>query len=291
MKKRDYLRVSPSVADPVKISFSQDESNQITPFIRVRNISVAGVMIQISESVTGRDGIFPSGSIIEQIRLVLPRQGSCVLSGIVRFMYGSLRGIEFLRNEQEQRKLARYVHQRQIELLGRDTSKWPEEKAFGPHSLDQGGLYKWLLEARAAEEEAATRRGDGGIPADGPALKKKVLIIDPTAEGRESYGAMFSSREFEPYADEGAKAEQMVSEIRPDIVLMDFCNPAARERGYQILKNIRSADLTGGAMVFLVTEGDGETVHKAMQLGVDDHIIKTGGRESVVEKVIRSLKK
>ncbi|MDA8389016.1 MAG: PilZ domain-containing protein [Nitrospiraceae bacterium] len=116
--KRDFLRVSPSIDAPVGISFSPEELNEMVSFVKVRNISAGGVMIQISDAAPGRDGLLPTGYIIKRIQLSLPGQDACVLAGIVRFTYGSLRGIEFLPNEQEQGKLARYVYQREVEMLG-----------------------------------------------------------------------------------------------------------------------------------------------------------------------------
>ncbi|MDA8172520.1 MAG: response regulator [Nitrospiraceae bacterium] len=282
MKKRDYLRVPPSGADPVKVSFMQEELKGMAPFIKVRNISIGGVMIQISDAVAGRDGLLPSGTLIEQIRIFLPRQGVCELSGIVRFTYGSLRGIEFLRNEPEQKRLARYVHQRQVELLGHDTSKWPEEKAF--EYRQTGGLYNWLMESQATRKGAMAPRElpRGGADA---AEKKKILIIDPSASGRESYSAIFSGADFEAYADGGPKAEELALGIKPDLVLMDFCGPAGLDCGWQILKKLKSSRDMGGVPVFLVTDGDRETAHMAIQHGVDDHIIKSGNPESVLERI------
>ncbi len=281
MKKRDYLRVPPSVADPVKVSFTQEELEGIAPFIKVRNISIGGIMIQISDAVPGRDGFLPSGCLIEQMRLSLPRQGACMMTGIVRFTYGSLRGIEFLRNEQEQKRLARYVHQREVELLGHDTSKWPEEKAFEQHRT--GGLYKWLRESEAASKKAATR---GEPQKDGIAAeKKKILVISPSASGRESFNAILAGGDFDTVADGGQRAEELALAIRPDMVLMDLCAPGAAESAWQILRKLKSSRKIGGVPVFLVTDGDRETAHKAIQYGVDDHIIRSGDPESVVERI------
>lgn len=131
MVKRDYLRVSPSTGAPVEVSLSleglrgPEDPDGADPFLKVRNISAGGVMIQISDAMPGRDGLLPAGRMLNNIQLSLPGQGTCVLAGIVRFSYGSLRGIEFLPNEREQKKLARYVRRREEELQGEMQGRLP----------------------------------------------------------------------------------------------------------------------------------------------------------------------
>ena len=273
--RRFYLRIYPSITDPVKVAFKEDGLKKIIPYVQVKDISIGGIGLEISDSAPGLEGLFLPGTRIEEIGLTLPFEGPCVFSGVVRFMYEALRGVEFLLNHVEQKKVARYVYMREMEMLGRNTSKWGEE----PGAYVEDNRYKWIMDMETPESGKAILKRPSG--------KKKILVIDPSPEGLENYCSFLSScKEFETYSSDGARAAEMALEIRPDLVLMDLSASDPEGLIRHAMKRMKRYPVISQVPIFMVTTGSRkESVLTAMRYGADDFIIKTVGQESILGRI------
>ncbi len=274
--RRFYLRIYPSKTDPVKLAFKREELRQVIPYVRVKDISIGGIGIEISDSVPGHEGLFLPGTKIEEIGIALPFEGPCIFSGVVRFMYEALRGIEFLLDHVEQKKIARYIYMREMEMLGRNTSKWAGEPETG---LFNEKRYKWIMDMEALNAGNPLLKHEAG--------KKKILVIDHSPESIGNYCSLLSTcKAFEVYSSDFAKAAEMALEIKPDLILMDLS--ASDREGLQChtMKRLKRYPAISQVPVFMVTTGNRkEAVLTAMRYGADDFIIKTVGEEFILDRI------
>lgn len=274
--RRFYLRMYPSQADPVKLAFKEGELKKIAPCVRVRDISIGGIGLEISDSLPGRDELFLPGTRIEEIGLALPFEGPCIFSGVVRFMYEALRGIEFLLDHVEQKKVARYIYMREMEMLGRNTSKW---EGGAPEAGFDEKRYRWIMDMESI---------DAGKPllAHAPG-KKKILVVDPSPESMGNYCQFLSScQEFETFSSDGTRAAELALEIRPDLILMDLSSPDPQGLLRNAMKRLKRYPVLTQVPIFMVTTGSRkEAVLTAMRYGADDFIIKTVGEEFILGRI------
>ncbi|MDA8089129.1 MAG: response regulator [Nitrospiraceae bacterium] len=274
--RRFYLRIFPSKSDPVGIAFREKQLSKAAPLIRVKDISIGGVGLELSDAMPGREGLFLPGTRIEEIGLKLPFEGPCIFSGVVRFMYEALRGIEFLLDHVEQEKIARYVYKRQIEMLGRNTSFWTEDNRGKNKNFD-ADRYKWITGPESLNAGQILRKIPG---------KKKILVIDPSPEGIENYCTFLSScDEFEAYPSDGAHAAETALEIKPDLILIDLSSPDPEGNLHNSMRRLKRYPITSQIPVFMVTGNGKDAVLTAMRYGADDFIIKTAGEEFILGRI------
>ncbi len=273
--RRFYLRIYPSKTDPVKLAFKEGELKKVAPYVQVRDISIGGIGLELSDSVPQRESLFLPGTRIDEIGITLPFEGPCIFSGVVRFMYEALRGVEFLLDHVEQKKVARYIYMREMEMLGRNTSKWVREPEAG---LD-GKRYGWMTEPEAGGEGNSLLRHTPG--------KKKILVIDPSPARLGNYCLLLSSCEsFEVYSSDCGKAAETALQIKPDLILMDLSEPDPEGLQGHVMKRLKRYPVLSTVPIFMVATGNRrEAVLTAMRYGADDFIIKTAGEDLVLSRI------
>ncbi len=272
--RRFYLRIYPSKTDPIRLVFKEGELRKAAPYMQVKDISIGGVGLEISDLAPGRETLLLPGTRIEEIGLSLPFEGPCIFSGVVRFMYEALRGVEFLLDHVEQKKVARYVYMREMEMLGRNTSKWAEE----PGAEADLKRYRWMMEEAGGEEKPLFKHSPG---------KKKILVIDPSPGRLGDYCSVLSACEsFEVYSSSYGKAAETALEIRPDLVLMDLSGPGPEGLQALAMKRLKRYPLLSQVPIFMVTTGSKkDAVLTAMRYGADDFIIKTADQGLVLDRI------
>ena len=113
----------------------------------------------------------------------------------------------------------------------------------------------------------------------------KALIVDDEPSSRATIEAMLSSENYELYfAENGAQALSMASEIRPDIVLLDVMMPGMS--GYDVCKKFRSMPYLTEVPIVLVTALDDQESRMAgIKAGADDFVTKPFDRHELRRRV------
>ena len=108
--KRQALRLEPSQGHPIKVAFKQKDLQKLSSQIKVLDISVGGIRLQIPDA----ESIVKPGMSIRNMEVSIPDEGVCVLTGSITFIKGEQCGIEFLRSgDHELNKIARYIFNRE----------------------------------------------------------------------------------------------------------------------------------------------------------------------------------
>jgi len=111
--KRESLRLEPSQEQPIKILFKQKELRKPSSEIKVLDISVGGIKLQIQDA----EKIVTVGMPINNMEVSIPDEGVCVLTGNVTFVKGDQCGINFLQSgDHEINKIARYIFNRERDM-------------------------------------------------------------------------------------------------------------------------------------------------------------------------------
>ena len=102
----------------------------------------------------------------------------------------------------------------------------------------------------------------------------KALIVDDEPSSRATIEAMLASENYELYfAENGAQALSMASEIRPDIILLDVMMPGMN--GFEVCKKFRSMPYLTEVPIVLVTALDDQESRMAgIKSGADDFVTK-----------------
>jgi diguanylate cyclase (GGDEF)-like protein len=121
LKKRRYLRIPPSLRNPIGIEINQEKSSQLSSsMMKVTDIGVGGIGLELPEA----ELLLKRGMRLDHIRLSLPGEEPSDFSGIVSFLHGKKCGIEFLDlTENTIAIIARYLYRREVELLAADEDK------------------------------------------------------------------------------------------------------------------------------------------------------------------------
>ena len=112
----------------------------------------------------------------------------------------------------------------------------------------------------------------------------KILIVDDAAFMRMMIKDILTKNGYEvaAEAENGQKAVEKYTEVRPDLVLMDITMPEMD--GIQSLKKIKELD--GAANVIMCSAmGQQAMVIEAIQSGAKDFIVKPFQAERVLEAV------
>lgn len=113
------------------------------------------------------------------------------------------------------------------------------------------------------------------------ASQPKALIVDDEPSSRATIEAMLSSENYELYfAENGAQALSMASEIRPDIILLDVMMPGMN--GFEVCKKFRSMPYLTEVPIVLVTALDDQESRMAgIKAGADDFVTKPFDRHEL----------
>jgi len=116
-ERRQYLRVSPAMGNPVSVQFNWE--NVTITSKHVRDVSLGGLAFAIPSDITRP----APGAIINEINLEIPSQGQIKVQGkVARYDVSSNRStsicaIQFIRVPTgAERRLFQYINQRQREI-------------------------------------------------------------------------------------------------------------------------------------------------------------------------------
>ncbi len=114
--------------------------------------------------------------------------------------------------------------------------------------------------------------------------QQKVLVVDDTPQNIRLLEAILVPRGYAVLtATSGQDALRLVSEQRPDIILLDIVMPGMD--GYEVCRQVRADPATHLLPVVMVTaSGDQEKV-KALEVGADDFIAKPVNQAELLARV------
>lgn len=115
-------------------------------------------------------------------------------------------------------------------------------------------------------------------------MAKKILVCDDAAFMRMMIKDILTKNGYEVAgeAENGAKAVEKYTELKPDLVLMDITMPEMD--GLQALKTIKGND-SGADVIMCSAMGQQAMVIEAIQAGAKDFIVKPFQAERVLEAV------
>lgn len=115
----------------------------------------------------------------------------------------------------------------------------------------------------------------------------KLMIVDDHAVVREGLKQFFSlddQVEIIAEAENGFACLNVLSDVFPDLIILDFHMP--KMNGLEVLEKLKSGDNRKDIKILFFTAFDRETVFlRAMQLGVDGYILKSGNLEELRKAV------
>jgi len=113
----------------------------------------------------------------------------------------------------------------------------------------------------------------------------KVLIVDDEVGTRYAIEGLLSQANYDLYfAENGSQALEMISEIQPDIILLDVMMPDMS--GYEVCARIRSMPTVADVPIVLITSLDYQEARMAgIKAGADDFITKPFDRHELSLRV------
>ncbi|MBL8527390.1 MAG: response regulator [Burkholderiales bacterium] len=116
-------------------------------------------------------------------------------------------------------------------------------------------------------------------------MAKKILIADDEPNIVISLEFLMQRNGFEvKTAGDGEAALRLVTEFRPDLILLDIMLPL--KSGYEVCQKIReNPDVSGMKVVMITAKGRDIEVAKGLALGADAYITKPFSTQDLLEKV------
>ena len=116
-------------------------------------------------------------------------------------------------------------------------------------------------------------------------MAKKILIADDEPNIVISLEFLMKSNGFEvKTAGDGEAALRLVTEFRPDLILLDIMLPL--KSGYEVCQKIReNPDVSGMKVVMITAKGRDIEVAKGLALGADAYITKPFSTQDLLDKV------
>jgi PAS domain S-box-containing protein len=117
----------------------------------------------------------------------------------------------------------------------------------------------------------------------GPAVKRRVLIVDDNVDAADSLAMLLKSDGHEAEtAYTASTALEAVERVRPEIVLLDVGLP--QTDGYEIARRLRASNTVPGMrLVALTGYGREEDRERARAAGFDDHLLKPADMAALQE--------
>jgi len=116
---------------------------------------------------------------------------------------------------------------------------------------------------------------------------KKILIVDDTPENIDILLGVLASYELY-FAVNGESALQMVTEIKPDLILLDIMLPDIN--GFDVAKKIKQNLTTRDIpLIFITVRTDTESIVNGFELGASDYITKPFEPKEVLMRVKKEL--
>jgi len=120
-------------------------------------------------------------------------------------------------------------------------------------------------------------------------MERLVLIVDDNPDDRESLVRMLRKVEGATYryieAADGLKGVEMVSQHRPDCMLLDYSLPG--HNGLEILKRLRPADQFL-PVIMLTGQGNEAIAVQAMKEGAQDYLVKSAITPELLHRTVSS---
>jgi len=120
-------------------------------------------------------------------------------------------------------------------------------------------------------------------------MAKKILIADDEPNIVISLEFLMQRNGFEvKTAGDGEAALRLVSEFRPDLILLDIMLPL--KSGYEVCQKIReNPDVSAMKVVMITAKGRDIEVAKGLALGADAYITKPFSTQDLLDQVKRLL--
>ncbi|MHB9027541.1 MAG: response regulator [Candidatus Latescibacterota bacterium] len=132
------------------------------------------------------------------------------------------------------------------------------------------------------------RKNDIPVPEDIPVVRKKMLIVDDdelVREGVANYLRMNSSDLEIATAEDGYEAGMMVTNFKPDLILLDLMMP--RMDGFAVCEKLKKSPLTRNIKIIVLTGfGNEENTERAYACGADRVLAKPVEMEELFEYII-----
>lgn len=113
----------------------------------------------------------------------------------------------------------------------------------------------------------------------------RILVVDDEPHGQQLLEAILLEENYELlFAENGPKAIKQVTELLPDIVLLDVMMPEMN--GFEVCQMIRSNADTSKIPIILITALDDRDMEKkGFEAGANDYISKPYDRNEVLIKI------
>jgi DNA-binding response OmpR family regulator len=120
-------------------------------------------------------------------------------------------------------------------------------------------------------------------------MRQKVLLVEDSKAIQQIYRHKLTLEQFQVMtADNGMEAIKLLSQEKPDIVLLDLMMPVMD--GYKVLQVIKTdPKLSSIPVLVFSAKGQQEEVEKALNLGAAGFIVKSTTKPNEVVEKIRSV--
>jgi DNA-binding response OmpR family regulator len=120
-------------------------------------------------------------------------------------------------------------------------------------------------------------------------MRQKVLLVEDSKAIQQIYRHKLTLEQFQVMtADNGMEAIKLLSQEKPDIVLLDLMMPVMD--GYKVLQVIKTdPKLSNIPVLVFSAKGQQEEVEKALNLGAAGFIVKSTTKPNEVVEKIRSV--
>jgi signal transduction histidine kinase len=151
--------------------------------------------------------------------------------------------------------------------------------------LGRGSEFVIRLPLASAEAETSRTLQKPAPPA--PTAKLRILVVDDNPDAATMLGVALELLGCSvKLVHDAASALAVIADFSPDCVLMDIGLPDID--GYELARRIRQSKATTARLIAVTGYGQDSDVHRALEAGFDDHLLKPVEIETL-EDVLSSL--
>jgi DNA-binding response OmpR family regulator len=120
-------------------------------------------------------------------------------------------------------------------------------------------------------------------------MRNKILLVEDSKAIQQMYRNKFTFEQFQVLtADNGMEAIKILSQEKPDIILLDLMMPVMD--GYKVLQVVKTdPKLSNIPVLVFSAKGQPEEVEKALNLGASGYIVKATTKPNEVVEQIRKV--